>query len=64
MTEEPKTPADRPQEREDGEPPGAFTSPELQEDTARFLAELRRRAELKTRRAPLRKSGPPPAEPD
>lgn len=43
-------------------PPGDFTSEELQEDTARFLEELRRRAEHKRQKAPLRKSGPPPSE--
>jgi hypothetical protein len=41
------------------QPPGDFTSPELKEDTARFLDELRRRAEQK-RRQPPKKPGPPP----
>jgi predicted Zn-dependent peptidase len=40
-------------------PPGDFTSDELREQTARFLAELRRRAEKK-RREPPKKPGPPP----
>lgn len=52
----------KPPERADDkqtEPPGDFTSPELREDTARFLAELRRRAE-KRKRLPRKKPGPPP----
>jgi hypothetical protein len=40
-------------------PPGDFTSDELREQTARFLAELRRRAEKKRRELP-KKPGPPP----
>jgi hypothetical protein len=63
MEDEPKTPERRSGEEEGKRPPGDFTSKELQEDTARFLDELRRRAEEKQRRAPLRKSGPPPADP-
>jgi hypothetical protein len=42
-------------------PPGDFTSKELEEDTARFLEELRRRAE-RQRRHTRRRRGPPPAE--
>jgi len=40
-------------------PPGDFTSDELREQTARFLDELRHRAE-KRRLKPHKKSGPPP----
>ena len=57
-------PAERARADEKKPPPGDFTSEKLQEDTARFLAELRRRAENKKRRAPLRKPGPPPAQPN
>jgi hypothetical protein len=42
------------------DPPGDFTSPELREDTARFLEELRRRAEKKKGQEPRKKPGPPP----
>jgi hypothetical protein len=42
------------------DPPGEFTSKELEEDTARFLEELRRRAENQ-RRHMRRRRGPPPA---
>jgi hypothetical protein len=63
MEDEPRKPADANRDDERTPPPGDFTSQELQEDTARFLDELRRRAEQKKRRAPLRKSGPPPAKP-
>jgi hypothetical protein len=45
------------------QPPGDFTSDELREDTARFLDELRRRAERKRRREPHKKPGPPPPKP-
>lgn len=62
MEDEPSMPAERGRADEKNPPPGDFTSEELQEATARFLAELRRRAENKKRRAPLRKSGPPPAQ--
>ena len=55
-------PAEKACTDERGRPPGDFTSEELREDTARFLDELRLRAEHKKRKAPLRKSGPPPAE--
>jgi hypothetical protein len=61
MEDEPKKPAGR-SRSDERTPPGDFTSEQLQEDTARFLEELRRRAEQKKRKAPLRKSGPPPAE--
>jgi hypothetical protein len=40
-------------------PPGDFTSEELREQTARFLAELRHRAEKKRSKLP-KKPGPPP----
>jgi hypothetical protein len=40
-------------------PPGDFTSAEFREQTARFLAELRHRAEKKRRELP-KKPGPPP----
>jgi hypothetical protein len=42
------------------QPPGDFTSDDLREDTARFLDELRRRADKKKLRAPYKKPGPPP----
>ena len=38
-------------------PPGDFTSEELEEDTARFLEEVKRRTQ---RRPVRRKAGPPP----
>ena len=41
-------------------PPGDFTSKELREDTARFLDELRRRAEHRSKKLPSKKPGPPP----
>ena len=62
MVNEPTKP-DRRSGKTDRTPPGDFTSEELQEDTARFLDELRRRAVEKERRAALKKPGPPPAEP-
>jgi hypothetical protein len=40
-------------------PPGDFTSEELEKDTARFLDELRRRAE-KQRQSSRRRRVPPP----
>jgi len=49
--------------RDRTEPPGDFTSDELRDDTARFLDELRRRAERKRRREPHKKPGPPPPKP-
>ena len=52
--------ADRFEAEHRPQPPGDFTSQELREDTARFLDELRRRAEAKKRREPRKKSGPPP----
>jgi hypothetical protein len=64
MEDDPRMPAEKTHDDPRRRPPGDFTSEELQEDTARFLDELRRRADHKKRRAPLRKSGPPPpAEP-
>jgi hypothetical protein len=63
MEDEPRMPAERPRTDQRKPPPGDFTSAELQEDTARFLEELRRRAEHRKRKAPLRKSGPPPSQP-
>jgi len=45
--------------RDRATPPGDFTSDELREQTARFLDELRRRAE-KRRLKPHKKPGPPP----
>jgi hypothetical protein len=56
MEEKRRTPPDA---DERSQPPGDFTSPELQEDTARFLAELRRRAEQRRRRLEHKKPGPP-----
>ncbi len=56
-------PAERSGADERRPPPGDFTSEELQEATARFLAELRRRTEQKKRRLPNRNPGPPPTKP-
>jgi hypothetical protein len=50
---------DKGRKRADPTPPGDFTSDELREQTARFLDELRRRAEKK-KRQPHKKPGPPP----
>jgi hypothetical protein len=64
MEEDGHTCPDRSAETDEREPPpGDFTSQELREDTARFLDELRRRAENKRRREPHKKSGPPPRSP-
>jgi hypothetical protein len=56
---------DEQEEHEAGDkPPGQFVTNELQEQTARFLRELKgmtaRRKEAKTEEAP----GPPPKSPD
>ena len=63
MEDEQHLPADDPGDETPKRPPGDFTSEELQEDTARFLHELRQRAEQKERRLPRKKSGPPPVDP-
>jgi hypothetical protein len=52
--------AEEPDIDERNDPPGDFTSEKLREDTARFLDELRRRAEVKRRRQPPKKPGAPP----
>jgi hypothetical protein len=62
MQEEPKTPQCGSRAADRKRPPGDFTSEELEEDTARFLEEVRRRAEARERRAARRKPGPPPPE--
>ena len=59
MEEERRVPAERSDRNERTPPPGDFTSQELQEDTARFLDELRRRTEEK-QRLRRKKPGPPP----
>jgi hypothetical protein len=59
MKDDRPTPLEQSKRRKQTQPPGDFTSPELREDTARFLDELRRRAEQKRRQLP-RKPGPPP----
>jgi hypothetical protein len=61
MDEERETPDVSPNGDRRKDPPGDFTSKELEEDTARFLEEVRRRAE-KQRRHTRRRRGPPPAE--
>jgi hypothetical protein len=57
-----RTPPERANSDKHREPPGDFISEELRKDTARFLDELRRRAEQKRRRLPRKKPGPPPKE--
>ncbi len=63
MSEKRDTPDDASGRKRRGRPPGDFTSKELQEDTARFLEELRRRAEQQER-VKRRRKGPPPAQQD
>ncbi len=62
MEEESRKPAEGARAAGRKPPPGDFTSEELQKDTARFLDELRQRAEQKKRKLPRRKTGPPPAD--
>jgi hypothetical protein len=62
MDEERGLPAERSGADERRRPPGDFTTEQLQEDTARFLDELRRRTEKKQRQLPRKKRGPPPAK--
>ena len=57
MDEERETPDAVPARSERKRPPGDFTSKELQEDTARFLEELRRRTEKRRKR----RRRPPPS---
>jgi hypothetical protein len=59
MDDEHETPDVAPDRNKRKRPPGDFTSKELQEATARFLEDLRRRAE-KQRRNTSRRRGPPP----
>jgi len=59
MEDKPTPPDEAPPNGKLKRPPGDFTSEELAADTARFLDELRRRAEQQ-RQIPRPRSGPPP----
>ena len=62
MEEKPPPPDRSPQQGRRERPPGDFTSEEFEADTARFLDELRRRAE-KQRHTRRRLGPPPPTKP-